>query len=268
MGLQFNNLSGLAAQRQVGNASSRVAKDLEKLSSGLRINRAADDAAGLAIAEGLRTSFRQSNQELESLQSGINTVRTADSGLSQQSDAVGRIRELAVQAANGTLTDDQRAAINEEAQQLVQEIDKTAQNTEFNDTRLLDGSTNAIALDAGGQNQVELNESTSTSLGLAGVDLSTQGGAQAAIEALDNAATQITSNRAELGAQENRLAFAAEQRETSAVNEQEAESRIRDLDIARASIDQARNQVLLQAGVSALVHSNLGSEGARTLLAG
>ncbi len=268
MGLQVNNLSGLAAQRQVDKSTARVAKGIEKLGSGLRINRAADDAAGLAITEGFRASIRQTNQELQGLQSGINAVRTADAGLSRQGGAVGRIRELAVQASTGTLTDDQRAAINQEAQQLLQEVDTAGQETEFNGTRLLDGSTNAITLDAEGQNQVNLNESTSNSLGLSGVDLGTQGGAQAAIDALDNAASQLTQNRAELGAQENRLAFAAEQRETSAANEQEAESRIRDLDIARAAVDQVRNQVLQQASVSALIQGNLASEGARTLLAG
>jgi flagellin len=241
---------------------------LEQLSSALRLNRAADDAAGLAIAERLRTAVRELEQESSNFQSGISLAQTAEGGLAAQSDIVGRARELAVQASNGTLTEEQRAVINEEAQQLVQQIDDTAHNTEFNETGLLDGSTPSINLDAGGSVQVNLEESTAASLGIAGVDLSTQAGAAAAIEALDDAAQTISTNRANLGAQQNRLSSAIAQREISAQNAIEAESRIRDLDIARATIEQTRDQTLLQAGLSAIAQGNLQRQTATTLLGG
>lgn len=269
MGIRIGDgAAGLFAQRQTSQAAGRVNRGLERLASALRINRAADDAAGLAIAERLRTVVRQLDQESSNFQSGISLAQTAEGGLSAQSDAVSRVRELAVQASNGTLTDDQRAAINEEAQQLIQQIDDTAQNTEFNGTGLLDGSTPNVNLDAGGNVQVDLQESTAASLGIAGVDLSTQAGASAALDALDDAAAAISTNRASLGAQQNRISSAIAQREIGAQNAAEAESRIRDLDIARATIEQSRDQVLLQAGISAIAQGNLQRQTALRLLGG
>ena len=269
MGIRIGDgAAGLFAQRQTSQAVGRANRGLERLASALRINRAADDAAGLAIAERLRTAVRQLEQESSNFQSGISLAQTAEGGLSGQSDAVGRIRELAVQASNGTLTNDQRAAINEEAQQLIQQIDATAQNTDFNGTGLLDGSTPNVNLEASGDVQVTLQESTSASLGIADVDLSTAGGAAAAIDALDDASQTISSNRASLGAQQNRLSSAIQQREIGAQNAQEAESRIRDLDIARATIEQARDQTLLQAGISAIAQGNLQRQTALRLLGG
>ncbi len=269
MGIQIGDGSaGLFAQRQVSQTAGRLGRGLEQLSSALRINRASDDAAGLAIAERLRTALRELDQESSNFQSGISLAQTAEGGLAAQGEIVGRVRELAVQASNGTLTDEQRAAINEEAQQLVQQIDDTAQNTEFNETGLLDGSTPSVNLDAGGSVQVNLEESTAASIGITGVDLSTQAGASAAIEALDDAAQTISTNRANLGAQQNRLSSAIAQREVGAQNAAEAESRIRDLDIARATIEQTRDQTLLQAGLSAIAQGNIQRQTATTLLGG
>ena len=269
MGISFNNVGpALLAQRTTDRATNRLNRGLGQLASGLRINQASVDAAGLAIAERFRTSIRQANQEIAGIQNGISAVQTAEAALGTQSDAIGRIRELAVQASNGTLTDDQRAAINEEAQQLLQEIDATAQNTEFNGQALLDGSAGPLNIDVEGTLQVNVNESTTDSLGIGGVDLSTEAGANAALGLLDNAAIDVNQNRASLGAQQNRFESAIQTREVQVLNETESESRIRDLNIAQAVIERNRNQLLQQAGIAGIVQGNLQNQTALTLLGG
>ena len=265
MGLNINtNNPALGAQRQIGQTNQAITRNLQRLSSQLRINRAADDAAGLAIAERFNTLARQSQVESRNLQSGINASQTAEGGLSVQQDAVARIRELAVQASNGTLSDDQRAAINTEAQQLLEQIDSVAQDTEFNGQQLL-AQDQTISLGAGG-GSLELQESTTDSLGLNGLDLSTQAGAQAALESADSALENIGSQRAEIGAQQNGFESAINQREISEQSALEAESRIRDLDLARASIEKARNDVLLRGGLAGLIQSNVTPQAALSLL--
>ncbi|MDK1020400.1 MAG: flagellin, partial [Candidatus Hydrogenedentes bacterium] len=269
MGLQINGPGGsLFALRQLDRSTRGIAGTQERLSSLLRINRAADDAAGLAIVEGFRSEVRQLNAEVRGIQTGVNLIQTAEGSLGAQSDAVSRIRELAVQAANGTLSDDQRQALNGEAQQLLQEIDATAQNTEFNGLHPLDGSTGTITLDAEGDLDIQFSESTVDSLGLNGLDISTQAGASAALSTADAALDRINQNRSALGAQESGLAAAADQRSLQSLNLQEAESRLRDLDVAEAFVEQTRNQVLLQGGISVLAQANLQNETAATLLGG
>ncbi len=267
MGLRINsNEPALFIQRQTQQTSNALLRGLEQLATGQRINRGADDAAGLAIVERFRAQVNQLNQEVSNLQSGVNVVQTADGALGTQEEAVQRVRELALQASNGTLTDDQRAALNQEAQQLLEQIDETAANTEFNGRTLLDGSSTNVELGVEGDIQVNINESTTTSLGINGVDLSTQAGAQSALQDLDDALSSIQENRASLGAQENRFTRAIDVRETESLNTAEAESRIRDLDIARQTIEQSRNSILLQGGLAALVQSNvLGQNAARLL---
>lgn len=267
MGLRINsNEPALFIQRQTQQTSNALLRGLEQLATGQRINRGADDAAGLAIVERFRAQVNQLNQEVSNLQSGVNVVQTADGALGTQEEAVQRVRDLALQASNGTLTDDQRAALNQEAQQLLEQIDETAANTEFNGRTLLDGSATNVELGVEGDIEVNINESTTTSLGINGVDLSTQAGAQSAIQDLDDALSSIQENRANLGAQENRFTRAIDVRETESLNTAEAESRIRDLDIARQTIEQSRNSILLQGGLAALVQSNvLGQNAARLL---
>lgn len=265
MGLGINsNIGAVRGARQVGQTNNLLAKNLEKLSSLQRINRAADDAAGLAIAERFNTQARQQQVEIGNLQSGLNAAQTADSGLSTQQDAVQRIRELSVQASNGTLSDDQRAALNTEAQQLIEQINDTGANTTFNDQNLLDADR-TIDLGAGG-NQLELEASNAASLGVDSVDLSTQAGAQAALEATTQAQNALDENRSNVGAQSNRFESAISNLENSRVNALDAESRIRDLDVAQASIERSRNDVLLQSGLSSLVQSNVTPQSALRLL--
>ena len=269
MGLRINNnIPALGARRQAEVNSRALNRVLGQLGSGLRINRAADDAAGLAISERFRTQIRQFTQEASNLQSGVSAIQTAEGGLSAQQDAVGRIRELAVQAANGTLTDDQRAAINDEAQQLLEQVDQTAEGTTFNDQELLTGTGDPIELGTAAGDQVVINPSTVDTLGLNGLDLGTQEGAAAALDALDTAETRISQNRAGLGAQENRLTRGISARETTTQNLQESESMLRDLDVARATTEQTRNQILLQSSIAALAQGNVVPQAAAQLLGG
>jgi flagellin len=250
----------------VGDAAQRVSRSQERLSSFLRINRAADDAAGLAIAERFQTQVRELDTEVGGFQSGINLADTAEGGLSSQADIVGRIRELATQASNGLLNDDQRAAINEEAQQLIQEVDNISTNTTFNGVQPLDGSTGTITLDVQGSVALNLPESSAVSLGLDSLDLTTQAGASAALGATDNAQAQINTNRATLGAQANRVESAIQTNQIESENLQASESALRDLDVAREFIEQTRSQVQLQASLGALAQGNLNSRNVSSLL--
>ena len=269
MGLRINqNIPALNARRQTGINSRALERNLNALSSGLRINRAADDAAGLAISERFRSQVRQYTVEAGNLQSGVNAIQTAEGGLDVQQDAVQRIRELAVQAANGTLSDDDRAALNQEAQQLLEQIDTTAEGTEFNGTQLLNGDGTPVSLGTQAGDEFTIEQSTTATLSIDGVDLSTQEGAAAALEQLDGASSQISQNRANLGAQQNRIEQGISSRELTAQNLQESESAIRDLDVARATTEQVRNQILLQASVSALAQGNVIPQTAAQLLGG
>ncbi|MBM3290749.1 MAG: flagellin FliC, partial [Candidatus Hydrogenedentes bacterium] len=238
MGLSIGvNPAALTAQRQVQATTQALLRNYQQLASGQRINRAADDAAGLAIAEALRSDVRQYTQEVQNLQSGVSASQTADGALEAQGDAVQRLRELAVQASNGTLTDDQRSALNDEAQQLLEQIDSTGANAEYNGTKLLDGSESSVPLGTDGGDELAVRESTASSLGIDGVDLSTQAGAADALGKLDSALNDINGNRASLGAQQSSFESAIDVREISTINAADAESRIRDADVARLAIE-------------------------------
>ncbi|MBI4558471.1 MAG: flagellin FliC [Candidatus Hydrogenedentes bacterium] len=267
MGVRINtNIPALNAQRQTEQSSNRLIQGLGNLATGLRINRAAQDAAGLALAERLRTEILQSNQEIGNLQAGINVVQTAEGGLEAQQEGAQRLRELAVQAANGTLTEDQRAAVNAEAQQILQQIGEVADNTEFNGTQLLNGTAGTIPLGTEAGEQVNINASTPEALGLNGLNLSTTESAGNAIEAIDTALNRISQNRAALGAQEERFTRGIEQRQTAIESQEEARSRVRDLDEARQAIEQTRNQVLQRTGIAALIQANVTPQAAARLL--
>ncbi|MFP4500448.1 MAG: flagellin [Candidatus Hydrogenedentota bacterium] len=269
MGLSINsNIPALNAGRQTRNANQIVQTAIEQLGSGRRINRAADDAAGLAIAERFNTLARQGQVEVNNLQSGYNAAQTAEGGLATQQDATQRLRDLALQASNGTLNDEQREAINVEAQQLVQQIGETAENTEFNETQLLNGSTAAMELGTEGENRLNLPNSTPAALGIDTIDLSTQAGATAAIDQIDSAQQNIDQSRASLGAQQNRFESAINQREIQRENSLAAESAIRDLDFAEGAVDQARGEVLLQGSIGALIQGNVTPQSALRLLGG
>lgn len=267
MGLRIDgNISPLSAQRQAQQASNRLVQGLNRLASQQRINSAADDAAGLALAERFRSRVIQSTQESANLQSGISALQTAESALGAQQDAVGRLRELAVQSANGTLNDQQRQAINAEAQQLVDQIGQTAASTEFNGTQLLDGTNPTVPLGTESGDEISVQESTVDALGLNGLDLSTAAGATDALGRLDTASERISQNRAGIGAQQNRLESAIAQRAQSTQDAAEAESRIRDLDVARQVVEQTRDNALLQSAVAAVAQGNLQASSVSRLL--
>ncbi|GMW03215.1 MAG: hypothetical protein AMXMBFR84_43500 [Candidatus Hydrogenedentota bacterium] len=269
MGLRINNdAPALQATRQLGQTTRNLLRGLEQQASLQRINRAADDAAGLAISENFRSQIRQLETEIGSLQTGVNYLQTAEGGLDVQTEGLQRVRELAVQASNGTLTDDQRAALNEEAQQILQQFDETAANTEFNGTNPLDGSQPTVNIGTESGIQIAVQESTTNALGLNGLDISTAAGANNALNQVDNALNQISQNRSAIGAQQNRLERGIEQRQIESLNSQDAESRIRGLDIARSFIEQSRNQILQQTGLSALIQSRVSNQNAARLLGG
>lgn len=266
MSLAINtNVLGLELSRQTSRTNGLLARTLQQLSSARRINTAADDAAGLAIADQFDAAARQNQAEIGNLQAGINVTQTADAGLASQQDATQRLRELAVQASNGTLSDDQRAALNTEAQQLLEQINDTASNTEFNGQNLLNQDT-SVSFTPSGNQQVAVRQSNTASLGLDGLDLSSAGGAQAALEQIDGALENLSDNRAAVGAQTSGLESAIEVRSTSFVNARASESAIRDLDFARAAIEKARADVLGQAGISALLQSRVTPQNAIRLL--
>lgn len=265
MGLNINtNISALQAGRQTKRASGALSDVLAKLATQRRINRAADDAAGLAIAERFNTQVRQGQVEINNLQSGINVAQTAEGGLGVQQEAVQRIRELSLQAQNGTLSDENRSALNQEVQQLRAQIDSVATDTQFNGQNLLDTGTN-IDLGASG-NEINIASSNSTALGLDSLDISTVEGAAAALDASSSALDQIGTNRSNIGAQQNRFESAINQREVAVLNAQEAESNIRDLDLARASVERTRNEVLLQGSLGTLAQANVTPQSALNLL--
>ncbi len=267
MGLMVNsNIPAIGAKRQTDQTTRALNNNLNKLASGLRINSAKDDAAGLAISERFRSQIRQYTVEVGNLQSGISAVQTAEGGLGVQQDAVQRIRELALQASNGTLSAADREALNQEAQQLVEQINSTAEGTEFNGTALLNSNGQPIPLGTAAGDQVTVNRSNAQTLGVQNVDLTSVQGATAAIGNADTAMQRIGENRASLGAQENRFSSGITQRELGTENMAASESALRDLDMARASIEQSRNQILLQGSLSALIQSNIVPQTAARLL--
>ncbi len=257
----------MQASRQTRRSNNALLQSLRGLASGRRINQAADDAAGLAIAERFNSQIRQGRQEINNLQSGVNLLSTADGALTVQQQATQRLRELSIQASNGTLSDANREAINAEAQQLIQQIDSIAQDTQFNGQNLLEENT-TLDLGTEGGNQVNINASTAQDLGVDTIDLSTAAGASAAIGAADAALEQLSLNQANIGAQANRFESAITQRETNVLNAAESEAAIRDLDVARAVIERTRNEILLQSGIAAIAQSNVSSQLAVRLLGG
>ena len=278
MGLRVNtNIAALGASRTLRGTTNDLNRSLERLSSGLRINRARDDAAGLAIAEGFRSVVRGSVVAQRNAQDGIAFVQTADGALEVTAGILQRMRELAVQAANGTLDDDNRGSLQEEVAQLLEQINDIAENTEFNGVQVLNSvATTTLQVGAFEGQTLDVTPvvATANALGVDGVDISTQAGAQTAIttinEALNGggAVDSVNELRATLGAQQNRLEFTVTTLQIQEENSAFSESQIRDADIARETIDFTRNQILVSAGTSILAQSNVIPQTALQLLGG
>lgn len=270
MGLRINtNIPSLNAARVLRKSTLDLNKSLERLSSGLRINRAADDAAGLAIAEGFRAQVRGTSVAQRNAQDGISLVQTAEGALSETTNILQRIRELAVQAANGTLSSTNRSALNTEVQELISQIDKIANDTEFNSTRIL-SVTNSVILQAGpnpGQTlTVILNAANASVLNVSGITLAYADSASAAISKIDDALKSVNNLRSTLGAYQNRLEFTINTLAIQEENASASESAIRDADIAQETIRFTRNQILVNAGTSVLAQANIVPQTALALL--
>ncbi len=272
MGLRINtNVAALNAIRILRRNTLDLNKTLERLSSGLRINRAADDAAGLAIAEGFRSVVRGSRVAIRNAQDGISLIQTAEGALIESSNILQRIRELAVQSANGTNSNENRAALDTEVSQLLQQLDAIARDTEFNGFRMLSAPISLmiqVGPYSGQVMTITINGAKTSDLGVNGLSISTQTGAVAALSLVDNAIKSINILRSNFGAFQNRLEFTISVLEIQEENAAYSESQIRDADIAQETVRFTRNQILVSAGTSVLAQANVIPQTALQLLRG
>jgi flagellin len=277
MGLRiYNNVEAQNAHRQLQATNGKLSDTMERLSSGLRINRAADDAAGLAVSEEMRTQIRGMKVASRNALDGVSLVQVADGALSGVNEALQRIRDLAVQAANGTLTDLQRGNLDQEVQSIIAEMARVASDTEFNGVKILSGSVataaSAITLQVGanGSQVIAFTVATMTAsdLGISGLSVSTAASATSAIASIDAAIRTVNSQRASMGAIQNRLEQTISRLELTSENLQAAESRIRDADMASEMIDYTRNQILQQSGTAMLAQANQAPQSILQLLQG
>ncbi len=276
MGLRVNNnIAAFNAYRNLNVTDGAMGKSLEKLSSGLRINRAADDAAGLAISEGLRSQIGGLKVAVRNAQDGISVVQTAEGALTETHSILQRMRDLAVQAANdGALTNDDKAKANQEFAALKSELDDIAGKTTFNGTKLLDGSYGSAA--GGKLFQVGANAGETLGVSIAGMAASGLGvdasaitdvtTAAAAITAVNTAIGTVSTERAKLGAVQNRLEHKINNLNANIENLTASESRIRDTDMAEEMVAFTRSQILSQAGTAMLAQANQSSQGVLQLL--
>lgn len=274
-----NNLGAMNAHRQMGANQNNMSDSMEKLSSGLRINRAGDDAAGLAISEKMRGQIRGLEQADRNAQDGVSLIQTAEGALNETHSILQRMRELAVQSSNDTNTETDRGELQKEMDELIDEIDRIADNTEFNTQTLLDGDGDTAETSASftfhiGANSeqnitLEINAMNSESVGtvedddtlttlnsLKGTGFEDQEASDKAITVINDAIEQVSSERSKLGANQNRLEHTINNLGTSAENLQSAESRIRDVDMASEMMNMTKNNILSQASQSMLAQAN------------
>jgi flagellin len=278
MGLRINtNVASLSAQRSLGITMRNQNDNLRKLSSGERITRAGDDAAGLAISENLKASIRGMRQAKRNTGDAISMLQTAEGGMNEISSIIIRLRELSVQAASDTVGTTERGFSDIEFQNLKEEIDRISKSTEFNGIKLLDGTGGKLEFQVGIKNDPLLDrlhydgagaDASLESLGLAIDGVSTKEGAQNALKKLDDALVHINGVRANFGALQNRLQSTSNNLEVSDENLSAANSRIRDVDVAAETADMTKNNILMQAGISVLSQANQSSNTALKLLQG
>lgn len=278
MGLRINtNVASLSAQRSLGINMRAQNDNLRKLSSGERITRAGDDAAGLAISENLKASIRGMRQAKRNAGDAISLLQVAEGGMNEISSMIIRLRELSVQAASDTVGTTERGFSDIEFQNLKEEIDRISKSTEFNGIKLLDGSGGKLEFQVGIKNDPLLDrlqydgtgaDASISALNLAVDGVSTKEGAQAALKKLDDALVHINGVRANFGALQNRLQSTSNNLEVSDENLSAANSRIRDVDVASETADMTKNNILLQAGISVLSQANQTPNTALKLLQG
>lgn len=270
-----HNLTAANTNRQLGITTSGLQKSTEKLSSGYKINRAADDAAGLSISEKMRNQIRGLNKASDNAQDGISLVQTAEGALNEVHSMLQRMSELSVQAANGTNDTTDRSSINDEIQQLKTEIERVGSTTQFNKMNILDGtfSTGANKLLQVGANanqtikvDIDALKSVVGSSLMTGLKTETATNAQSAITVVQNSIEKLSKLRSKLGAVQNRLEHTVANLDNISENTQSSESRIRDTDMAEEMVQYSKNNILQQAGQSMLAQANQANQGVLSLL--
>ena len=274
MGLRVNtNIASINAQRNLQSVNERLGGNFRRLSTGLRIASAADDAAGLAISERLRAQVRSLEQGKRNANDGISLVQTAEGALNEVSSILTRLRELAIQSSNGSVSDQDKATLDEEFQSLISEVNRIGRSTEFNGVKLLDGSSSSVSFQIGFGTttgvdtlNVSLAATLSTSLALNALDIGSTGSTTTAITSIDSAINSVSSLRGSLGAVQNRLGNAINNNAIQTEALTAAESRIRDVDVAYETAQLTRNNILQQASISVLAQANAQPQSALQLL--
>ena len=281
-----HNISAINANRQLKSNGLQLDKSMERLASGLRINKAGDDASGLAVSEKMRSQIRGLNQAEKNVENGISFIQTAEGYLQESQDIIQRMRELAVQASNGIYSSEDRMMIQVEVSQLVDEVDRVASHAQFNGMNMLTGrfaretGANIITgsmwfhIGANMDQRVRVNIGTMTAAGLllkqlsSGqiLSMSSPAGANSSIGSLDEALKKINKQRADLGAYQNRMEYAARGLMIGAENMQASESVIRDVDMADASVEYSKNVILHQSATSMLAQANTKTQSVLQLL--
>lgn len=276
MGLRINtNIQALAAQRNLGVSNMKQQSSLEKMASGTRISKAADDSAGLAITEKMRADIRSLRQDSRNANDGISLVQVAEGGMNEVGNILTRFRELSIQAASDTIGDKERRFINKEVQQLRAEVDRIAATTEFNGHKLLAGQGERLEIQVGLNNSPENDrfvfdtqkmKTSLDGLGLADINTESKEAAQSNLAKIDSAITMLSENRSEIGALQNRLGSSVQNLAIYEENLSAARSRIYDVDMAAESSEMTKNSILTQAGTSVLSQANSNANMALKLL--
>jgi flagellin len=274
MGLRVNsNIASLNAQRSLSTMTERLQANYRRLSTGLRISTASDDAAGLAISERFRAQIRSTGQAIRNAQDGISLTQTGEGALNEVSSILIRMRELSIQASNGTVSAADRTTLNQEFSDLINEIDRIAASTTFNGVHLLDGTGSTMTFQVGtgtttGIDTIQLSTSDTlaSTLGLATSDIGASGNPTFAISQLDAAINMVSRVRGQFGAAQNRLTTTIANLQIQSENLSAAESRIRDVDVAVETSALTRNSILQQAAISILAQANVQPQAALQLL--
>ena len=265
-----HNLTAMNANRQLGITTGLQAKSSEKLSSGYRINRAGDDAAGLTISEKMRSQIRGLNKASDNAQDGVSLIQVAEGALNETHSILQRMNELATQAANDTNTTADRGAIQAEINQLTSEINRISSTTQFNTQNLIDGNFKGKSLQVGALSgqaiTISIKAMSAGKIGVSGLQVTSFAKAGAAMKAVQGAISVVSVQRSYLGALQNRLEHTIANLDNIAENTQSAESRIRDTDMAKEMVNYSKNNILAQAGQSMLAQANQSNQGVLSLL--
>jgi flagellin len=265
MGLKITtNVAAIKASNSLDKSQASMEKASAQLASGSRITKAADDAAGLSISENLKSSIRGNQQARRNASDGVSMIQVSEGALGEVSNILTRFKELSVQASSDNIGDKERTFIDKEVQQLKKEIDRIAMSTKYGDKHLLDGSAGMLSFQVGTSNdpanQIEFETSNqdarTDSLGVDGIDLTSKGGARDALDVIETAQQTVNGHRANLGAMQNRLISTQDNLSSAIENFSAANSRIRDTDVAQSAADFSRNQILMNASLSAMSQAN------------